>query len=90
MPVMNLQVVAIAVEQALPTQLRRDNRFSIVGRQGLLMGHFKKEQKGNLLRISHVGKAIITQDMGKIPRLVDDLLCVIAHAILAFFRSPLL
>lgn len=37
----------------------------------MLVGHFQKEQKHDLLGVSHVGKPIIAQDMGKIPSFND-------------------
>ena len=38
----------------------------VVRRLRLLVGHFQKEQKHDLLGVSHAGKPIIAQDMRKV------------------------
>ena len=59
--VVSFEFFAIALQQAGPAEFGGDDRFAVVRRPRLLVGHFQKEQKSDLLGISHVGKPIITK-----------------------------
>ena len=58
-------------QQAGPIESFGRDHF-VVRRLRLLVGHFPQEQKSDLLGVSHLGKPIIAQDMGKVPSFVDD------------------
>ncbi len=73
LPVVPFQFFAVAFEQTGPAKFRGDDRFAVVRRPGLFVGHFQKEQKRNLLRVGHIRKPIIPQHMGEVPGFVDDL-----------------
>ena len=60
------KVFAVTFQQAGPIESFGYDRF-VVRRLRLLVGHFQKQQKRDLLGVSHVGKPIIAQDMGKVP-----------------------
>jgi len=80
MPVMHLQLVPIQRQEAAPTQFRRHQRRLAVRRLGALMGHLQEQQEADLLRVTHVGQAIVAQHMREIPGLVDDILREIIHS----------
>ena len=87
-PVMGLQFVAVELHQARPTQRRRHDRLAVVGRLGQFVGHLQEEQEGDLLRVGHVRKAVVPQDVGEVPGFVDDVLGGGAHSmrLVACFR----
>ena len=78
-PVVGFEFVAFPLQQALPVELRRDDGRAVVRRLGLLVGHLEEEQERDLLRVGHVRKAIVPQNVGEVPGFVDDLLGVVAH-----------
>ena len=49
------------------------------------MGHLQEEQEGDLLRVGHVRQPVVPEDVGEVPRLVDDLLGRVA----AHFSPPI-
>ncbi|WP_197172069.1 hypothetical protein [Novipirellula aureliae] len=55
MPVVSLEFFAVALQQAGPIESFGHDLF-VVRRLRLLVGHFQKEQKRDLLGVSHVGK----------------------------------
>jgi len=65
----SFEFFAVALQQAGPIETFGHDRFFVVRRLRLLVGHFQKEQKRDLLDVSHVGKPIIGQDMGKLQAL---------------------
>ena len=73
MPVVSFEFFAVALQQAGPIETFGHADLFVVRRLRLLVGHFQKEQKRDLLGVSHVGKPIIAQDMRKVPSFVDDL-----------------
>lgn len=83
MPVVSFEFFAVALQQAGPIESFGHDLF-VVRRLRLLVGHFQKEQKRDLLGVSHVGKPIIAQDMGKVPSFVDNLFGV-GHVVLRRF-----
>ena len=70
---MSFEFFAVALHQAGPIESFGHADLFVVRRLRLLVGHFQKEQKRDLLGVSHVGKPIIAQDMRKVPSFVDDL-----------------
>ena len=77
---MDVQFLAIERQKTAPAQFRRHKRRPVVGRLGALMGHLQEQQKADLLRIAHVGQAIVTQHMREIPGFIDDVLAKVIHA----------
>ena len=63
--IVSFEFFAVAPQQAGPIESFRHDHY-VVRRLRLLVGHFQKEQKRDLLGVSHVGKPIIPQDMGKV------------------------
>ena len=59
--VVSFEFFAVAFQQAGPAEFGGHDRFAVVRRPRLLVGHFQKEQKSDLLGVSHVGKPIIAQ-----------------------------
>ena len=59
--VVSFEFFAVALQQAGPAEFGGHDRFAVVRRPRLLVGHFQKEQKSDLLGVSHVGKPIIAQ-----------------------------
>ena len=85
MTIVGLKFSPFPLEQALPVVFGWDDAGLVVGRLGDLVCHLEKEQEGDLFRVGHVGEAIITENMGEVPCLVDDLLGVVCgHLDLAF------
>ena len=76
---MVLQLLPVAIEQARPVESGRYYGRAAPRRLGLLVGHLKEEQEGDLLRISHLGQAVVAEQVCEAPRLVDDLLGVVGH-----------
>ena len=56
---MSFEFFAVALQQAGSAEFDGHDRFAVVRRSCLLVGHFQKEQKSDLLGVSHVGKPII-------------------------------
>ncbi len=80
-PVVDFQLVAVPLEQALPAELRRHDRLAVVRRLRLLVGHLEEQQESDLLRVGHVRQAIVPQNVGEVPGFVDDLLGGVGHLI---------
>ena len=68
---MSFEFFAVALQQAGPIEIIGHADLFVVRRLRLLVGHFQKEQKRDLLGVSDVGKPIIAQDMRKVPSFVD-------------------
>ena len=78
-PVVRLQLLAVASEKACPVESVRYDGRAAPRRLGLLVGHLQEQQEGDLLRVGHVGQAVVTEQVREAPRLVDDLLGVARH-----------
>ena len=61
----NVSGKALAAGSSGPIEFFGHTDLFVVRRFRLLVGHFQKEQKRDLLGVSHVGKPIIAQDMRK-------------------------
>ena len=61
---MSFEFFSVALQQAGPIESFGHADLFVVRRLRLLVGHFQKEQKRDLIGVSHVGKPIIAQDMG--------------------------
>ena len=86
--VMHFEIVTVLRQEASPAELHRNDRRPLVGRERLLVRHLEKEQKRDLLGVSHVREPVVAQDVREIPGLVDDLLRGVAHVsfLVAGFR----
>ena len=62
---------ALAAGSSSPVETFGHTDLFVVRRLRLLVGHFQKEQKRDLLGVSHVGKPVVAQDIRKVPSLVD-------------------
>ncbi len=78
--VVGLQAVALLRQQARPVVALGHDGLAAVGRLGLLVGHLQEQQEGDLLRVGHVGQAVVPQDVCEVSRLGDHLLGDVAHA----------
>ena len=65
----------------LKTRLAGDilQKFSNYRARLAIVGHFEEEQEGDLLRVGHVRKTVVPQDVGEIPGFGDDILGGGAH-----------
>ena len=70
--VLDLEVVAVALEQHRPRKAPRDRRGLVVRWPRLLVGHLEEEQKGELLDVVAVRQAVIPQDVAVVPELLDE------------------
>jgi hypothetical protein len=75
-PVVRLELLPVALEQARPVEPSRNDRLPVPRRPRLLVRHLEEEQKGDLLRLGHVREPVVTKNVREAPGLVDDLLCV--------------
>lgn len=71
MPVDDLEVVAVAVEQPLPGAGLRDYRLRLERPGGAFVGHLEEEQIGELLGVLDGADAVVAQDIAERPQLVD-------------------
>ena len=72
---MSFEFFSLRLQQAGSIESFGHDLF-VVRRLRLLVGHFQKEQKRNLLSVGHVRKPIIPQHMREIPGFVEDFLGV--------------
>ena len=77
---MYLELVAVLGEQTLPAPFEWYERITAVGRLRLLVRHLEKEQERDLLGVGHIRQAVVAQDVGVGPGLVDYLLGVVSVA----------
>ena len=71
---MRLQLIAVEAHQALPIDVPRNRRRLAEPRPALLVGHFLKQQKRQLLDIVPVRQPLIAQDVAVVPELLNELL----------------
>ncbi len=79
---MNFQIIAIRLQQYVPSETLGNGRGLVKRRPGLLIRHFEEQEKRQLLDVIAVGQAVIAQDIAIVPELLDELLGV-AHVSLA-------
>src|SRR6266404_7559211 len=72
--IMNLQLIAVAFEQALPVVTLRYRVQLIEWRPGLLVGHLEEQKVGELLDVVSVRQAIVSEYVAVVPHLLNDLL----------------
>lgn len=77
--IVEFEVLAVAFEEALPTELGRHHGRLVVGRLRALVGHLQEQEQGDLLGVGVEGQAGVAQDVGVAPRLVDYALGVAVH-----------
>ncbi len=58
---MSFEFFAVTFQQAGPAEFGGHDSSAVVRRPRLLVGHFQKEQKSDLLGVTHAGKPIIAQ-----------------------------
>ena len=78
-PIVGYEFVVLPLQQAFPIELSRNDGRLVVRRLRLFIRHLEKEQERDLLCVVHVREAVVPENMGKVPSLVDDLLTVVAH-----------
>jgi len=68
---MDLELVAVAVEQGLPVEPVRDD----VTQGGVLalVGHLEEQQVGELLDVLDGRHAVVSQHVAEVPQLLDEL-----------------
>ena len=76
MAVVQFECFAIQFLEAFPAVFLEDDGIAVVRCTRLLVGHFQKEQKRNLLGVGHVRKPIIPQHVREISSFVDNFLSV--------------
>ena len=79
MAVVRLQLIAVALEQALPVKVLRNRRSLVERRPALLVGHLEEEQKRQLLDVVAVRKPVIAQDVAVVPEFLDQLGGLFGH-----------
>ena len=72
-PKLRFQRLAVQPQQRLPAELRRHQRFALVGRLRELIRHLQEEQQRKLLHVLEAGEASILQHPGIAPRPLADL-----------------
>ena len=70
--VVDLELVAVAGEQARPVEALGDERRGAERRLRLLVGHLEEEQVGELLEVVAVGEAVVAQDVAVVPEALDE------------------
>ena len=70
---------AVEVQQRLPAELPRHNRFAFVGRLRELIRHLEEQQQGQLLDVLEAGKPGVAQHAGVAPGPLADLRSVHAR-----------
>ena len=75
---MSFEFFAVLLQQVGPIEFFGHADLFVVRRLRLLVGHFQKEQKRDLLGVSYVGKPLIAQDMRKVQFRDSELIQVIA------------
>ena len=70
--VMRFQLVALQLQQRVPTESLRNGRRLIERRLRLLVCHFQEEQKRELLDVVAVRQAIIAQDVAVVPEFLNE------------------
>ena len=71
-PVVDLQLVAVAREQARPVEPVGDERGPVERRLRLLVGHLQEEQVGELLEVVAVREPVVAQDVAVVPEPLDE------------------
>ena len=79
MAVMRFEFVAILGQQRRPVLTLGNGRRLVVRRLRLLVCHFQKQQKRQLLDVIAVRQAIIPQDVAVVPELLDERCRVVGH-----------
>lgn len=74
---MGFKVVPGAFEETRPSELLGNGGWAVPRWLSLLVYHFEEEQVGQLLDVSLVGEAVVTEDVTVVPKLLYDLLRVI-------------
>src|SRR5262245_41885141 len=72
MPVVDLEVVPISLEERLPVKPIRNDRGAGEGRLCLLVRHLEKEQVRELLEVVTVREPIIAEDVAVAPESLDE------------------
>ena len=70
---------AVDVQQRLPTELPRHDRFALVGRLRKLIRHLEEQQQGQLLDVLEAGEPGVAKHAGITPGPLADLRCVHAR-----------
>ena len=73
MAIMNLELVAIQLQQRWPIETLGMGDGLLNGGLRLLIRHFQEQQKRQLLDVIAVGQAVIPQDVAVVPELLDEL-----------------
>ena len=76
---MRLQLLAVAGEKARPVESGRHDGWAVPRRLGPLVRHLQEQQERDLLRVGHVGQAVVAEQVREAPRFVDDLPGVVRH-----------
>src|ERR1022692_2712089 len=87
MAIMNLEIIAIQLQERGPTEPLRDGGRLVEGRLRLLVRHFQEQQKRQLLHVIAVGQAVIPQDVAVVPELLNKCSRVAHGAIIPVFGS---
>ena len=69
---MDLQLVAVAVEQDCPVETVGNDGGSVERRLRLLVGHLQEQQVGQLLDVVAVREAVVAEDVAVVPELRDE------------------
>ncbi len=72
MAVMDLQIVAVQLQQRGPAVTFRNRRRLVERRLRLLVRHFQEQQKRQLLDVVAVGQAVIAQDVAVVPEFLNE------------------
>ncbi len=76
---MNFQFIAIQCNKRFPIHTLRHNWRPAVRWLRKFVSHLEEEQKGNLLRVSHVRQTVVAQNVRKTPSLINNYLSCVTH-----------
>src|SRR5262245_56773367 len=72
MAVVDFQLVAIPGQQSRPVFACRDRRRFVTWRTALLVRHFQRQQKRQLLYVIAVGQAVVAENVAVVPEFLNE------------------